>query len=706
MKTDYNLYLRAALTWLDLHYCKSGFFHIGSSVLNKYLTVLNHRGRVEAIKLSKDLRHSVYRWLSAGGYELFSSKSKQERILPRALYSQLSNIAADRIYPVIRLVLTAAYASRELKTPVVVNVETITAPPSFDKGVIRDMSNYVDSFWRALGSRSELRGRIPKDVLWKSFHLSTKTGPSGGQAMWSAYADITCLPDQLVGSIGVLGGKKLSQKMCYLRNLSSDNPLARYFNVHESKRRFRKVSPIQSQEGKTREVAILDYWSQTSLRGLHRWLFKWLRRIPQDCTFDQGSFVQKIPDNGEPYYSIDLSAATDRFPIVLIETVLAGRFPKHYVEAWRDVMVGYPFEVSDGSVISYSVGNPMGAYSSWNSFALSHHFVMYYCCKSLKINWSEAPYVILGDDVLIRHKLLAEKYMEVVKSLGIEVSSSKTHVSLYFREFAKRVFFKDIELTPFPISALWTTRKSLPLTLNVLVSEGVKGWLAAERTPDILADLYRLLKLPLRVRKVRQKILNIAYDLLVGLQGRIEAESALKPSLVRYYPALCETGRSVNYNLVLKSVVMEAFAKSANPKDGSVALGDVAVELVCLITDPEFESYLVPPPGELEISWTSFDLIYALPVLQVHGLVSEKYGEIRREVFESLTEGDWKLTLRALTIPLSDRIYYSRNEDVRPIASFSLAKILDAKLRDVIERGQAEGFSEELVSSIKKSLHG
>jgi hypothetical protein len=60
---------------------------------------------------------------------------------------------------------------------------------------------------------------------------------------------------------------------------------------------------------------------------------------------------------------VDLSKATDRFPIDLIALVLGGRFPAEYVSAWRDVMVGYAFS-SDSGEVSYRVGNPMGAYSS------------------------------------------------------------------------------------------------------------------------------------------------------------------------------------------------------------------------------------------------------------------------------------------------------------------------------------------------------
>jgi len=73
-------------------------------------------------------------------------------------------------------------------------------------------------------------------------------------------------------------------------------------------------------------VAIGDYFSQTALRPLHLFLFRILRRIPQDMTFNQGAFKGKVNEY-KIHYSLDLTAATDRFPIELIELVLRGRFP-------------------------------------------------------------------------------------------------------------------------------------------------------------------------------------------------------------------------------------------------------------------------------------------------------------------------------------------------------------------------------------------
>lgn len=96
-------------------------------------------------------------------------------------------------------------------------------------------------------------------------------------------------------------------------------------------------------------------------------------------TFSQGSFKDAVLSwgSGVTLYSVDLTAATDRFPIRVICGVLEGIFPKEYVTAWCDIMVGYDFSTPSGSRVKYSVGNPMGFYSSWASFALAHHFIMF-----------------------------------------------------------------------------------------------------------------------------------------------------------------------------------------------------------------------------------------------------------------------------------------------------------------------------------------
>jgi hypothetical protein len=79
-------------------------------------------------------------------------------------------------------------------------------------------------------------------------------------------------------------------------------------------------------------VAILDYFSQSVLRSLHWYLYNALRKIPQDRTFSQGAFKESIK-HYKYFYSVDLTAATDRFPVTVIADVLKGILPSYYVDS-------------------------------------------------------------------------------------------------------------------------------------------------------------------------------------------------------------------------------------------------------------------------------------------------------------------------------------------------------------------------------------
>lgn len=56
----------------------------------------------------------------------------------------------------------------------------------------------------------------------------------------------------------------------------------------------RKLVYFPDKEGKTRTVAILDYFSQTVLKPLHSYLFNILKGIKQDRTFSQQDFSTLI----------------------------------------------------------------------------------------------------------------------------------------------------------------------------------------------------------------------------------------------------------------------------------------------------------------------------------------------------------------------------------------------------------------------------
>jgi hypothetical protein len=366
-------------------------------------------------------------------------------------------------------------AERRSWTTVLFSTRILRLPSEYDDSTIvkagkiptPNIAEYVIDFWKEL--RFTCNGRVPKGARWTSWHLTSKQGPNGF-ALHTLWQDFVTLDEKVRYHLGNLGGD--SFKEC-LSTLDKLDPHVKLSRIPTTPGILRRVAYFSDLEGKTRVVALLDYFSQTVLKPLHHYLFKVLKRIPQDFTFDQGGFKNHI-NEWDHFYSCDLTAATDRFPIKVISSVLQGIFPESYVTSWEYIMIGLPYDSPKGS-INYAVGNPMGAYSSWSSFTVAHHYVMYYCCRKLGLKWRTAKYAILGDDVLIGDTALYREYRRVLTILGVPVSEAKTHESKILCEFAKRWIHQGEEITPFPIPAMVEARNYAFLA-TLLKAESIRGY--------------------------------------------------------------------------------------------------------------------------------------------------------------------------------------------------------------------------------------
>jgi hypothetical protein len=124
-----------------------------------------------------------------------------------------------------------------------------------------------------------------------------------------------------------------------------------------------KFSIVKDPELKRRVIAMLDYNSQILLRPIHDGLLKTLKKLPCDRTFDQNP-LNKWKPKGNKFWSLDLSSATDRFPINLQAKVISCLYnDRKFSEAWKNILIDRKF-FYEGSTYKYSVGQPMGAYSS------------------------------------------------------------------------------------------------------------------------------------------------------------------------------------------------------------------------------------------------------------------------------------------------------------------------------------------------------
>lgn len=96
----------------------------------------------------------------------------------------------------------------------------------------------------------------------------------------------------------------------------------------------------------------------------------------------------------------------------------------------------------------------------------------------------------MGDDVLFGDPLLAAAYKVKIKGLGVSFSLLKTHESTLLLEFAKRLFYRGVEITPFPMPAVAMVRKFYEL-VPVLYAETGRGWDFAKGVSQAIASFYQ-----------------------------------------------------------------------------------------------------------------------------------------------------------------------------------------------------------------------
>lgn len=203
-----------------------------------------------------------------------------------------------------------------------------------------------------------------------------------------------------------------------------------------------KIHIIQEGGCKPRTVAIPNAWVQMSFAPLHRILSDYTEEHFNDvsCVRDQLKGIHSVlraMESNKPIHSIDLSAATDRFPLepqlAVLDILGLGR----YSEALKDI-VSHEWNFPQGESfgyprLMYKVGQPMGLYGSFPLFNLTHIVLAKTLQKKLEMDGSITDYFddgtcfkIIGDDIVTSDDAFASAYKYALAELGVEVSPSKT----------------------------------------------------------------------------------------------------------------------------------------------------------------------------------------------------------------------------------------------------------------------------------------
>jgi len=237
--------------------------------------------------------------------------------------------------------------------------------------------------------------------------------------------------------------------------------------------------------GKIRVFAMVDCFTQWVMKPLHDYLFSILRLIPQDGTFDQLDPIAKLHAKGHKrFWSLDLSSATDRLPILIQATLLSRIITAHGANLWMSLLVGRNYELprrvlmtqpeDSPRFVNYAVGQPMGALTSWAMLALTHHAIVQLsaevCGRISGENWFE-DYALLGDDIVIADRAVADTYLKIMAGLGVGIQLSKSvHDSKGYGvlEFAKRIFFRGHSVGPVALLEVLAAAGSLSAWLEVV----------------------------------------------------------------------------------------------------------------------------------------------------------------------------------------------------------------------------------------------
>jgi len=465
----------------------------------KQVTFLELQGVVWTSSYFKEVRAITIRFLAKNPTlvtKRFISIDKQG--LPRVL-GPLKVLALSEDETDHRFLLTLLRSSKSFVAAPIPNFGAITEPSGYGGTLVPE--EVLANFFNGLQIR---KGSLKHN--WLKYHLSTKSSPNQGPATYDAIRELVSVMKPRTGPFGSLAeaiwtiaGNRLKSNMLTLMKLDKVRSLPQV--------ELRKLTAIQDKEGKTRLVAILDYWSQTCLLPLHDSLLSILRGIKQDCTFDQSNFIRDLPRR-KYFACYDLKDATDRLPLPIQQQILSFLTSQDVAAAWGYILVylGYTYN-GDVKVphsrktqsrkltdIKYSIGQPMGAYSSWAMFSLTHHILVQWAAKRAGFG-AFADYSLLGDDLVIYSKSVAEEYRKLMLELGVEISDVKSLTSSSMMEFASRHFRGGVEVTGFSTSGL-LDQSSVPEIVEFFRNQVTKGWciLGLNATRHLLSLLKVLIK--------------------------------------------------------------------------------------------------------------------------------------------------------------------------------------------------------------------
>uniref|UniRef100_K4D966 Reverse transcriptase domain-containing protein n=1 Tax=Solanum lycopersicum TaxID=4081 RepID=K4D966_SOLLC len=194
------------------------------------------------------------------------------------------------------------------------------------------------------------------------------------------------------------------------------------------------------------------------------------------------------------------------------------------------------------SEVAFLTGQPLGYYGSWSLFSLSHHYIVWLATlKAYPLRSTPfVDYDLVGDDILITDKKVANQHSRLLDRLSVTISFAK---SIVFEngtiEFAKRFWIRDMQkhISPISLKALTSCRTTVGLCqLSCRYSIEIS-------TLQRLAGAgYKVRSRLMSTQSPRWERLKAAAWLKVAPQSLLKAKiidylrEAVKPKLIQIFP--------------------------------------------------------------------------------------------------------------------------------------------------------------------------
>lgn len=404
-----------------------------------YRKVERHNGRKFAVMYMKQLSTIGERYALHQEITPLPFRKSNAEGLPKDLYfmkKYLRGSTRKRI-----AALSVLRTVEDLRLPISKDISTVTQPCILDNNTLKDVCDFIP-FWV-----DKLNKPIKLDKM--KYHYTQKNGPNG-HALENSNSDIGALLEdpKLFGAIQVVQ-----------EQLKDRYPLTEAFQ-NKSGGIHSKLTQFPEKAGKTRTIAVVDYYSQRSLKPLHKGLMSLLREMVSDGTYSHrsiGTYAQQLTKEKSFIACYDISAFTDRVPAELQRVLLHELLKENpaLASAFWTLLAERQFTVAwSGDKVSYGCGQPMGAYGSWALCSLTHHLLVEYCAnKTGKFQGVKHKYRLIGDDIVIKDVQISIEYEKLLSALGVEINLSKTVKSEASAEHsaaevAKQLFLNGNNLSP------------------------------------------------------------------------------------------------------------------------------------------------------------------------------------------------------------------------------------------------------------------